>query len=109
MQKIGNGYTQYFNRRHKRNGSLFQGTFKAAPIKTDGRFLGVSLYINGNYEIHGLGKARDWPWSSCRDYLGLRNGNLCDKDVVMADFSGSEEYNDLLIDLKGCGGKREAA
>jgi len=98
MQKIGNGYTQYFNRRQKRNGSLFQGTFKAVPIKTDGRFLEISLYINGNYEIHGLGKARDWPWSSCRDYLGLRNGNLCDKDIIMADFSGSKEYNDLLID-----------
>ncbi len=92
MQKLSNGYTQYFNRRHKRKGSLFQGSYNSARIKTDGRFLQSLLYINGNYEIHGLGKAINWPWSSCRDYLGLRKGTLCDKKIAMSYFSDQEGF-----------------
>lgn len=28
MQKLGTGYTNYFNRKYKRVGGLFQGSFK---------------------------------------------------------------------------------
>src|SRR5689334_23384659 len=35
MQKIMTGYTMYFNRRHDRNGALFQGKFKATHIDED--------------------------------------------------------------------------
>src|SRR3989344_7885148 len=42
MQKIGTGYTMYFNQKHKRSGVLFQGKFKAILIARDEYFLPLS-------------------------------------------------------------------
>jgi len=33
MQKLGSGYTNYFNLKYKRVGSLFQGRFKAVLVE----------------------------------------------------------------------------
>ena len=35
MQKLGAGYTMYFNEKNKRSGVLFQGKYKSILIKTD--------------------------------------------------------------------------
>ena len=34
MQKVGTGYTMYFNERHERSGALFQGRYKYVHITT---------------------------------------------------------------------------
>ena len=96
MGKLGNGYTKYFNARNNRSGSLFQGRFKAVEIQSDYQLWQTSCYINGNAEIHGISKSERWPWSSCMDYLNLRNDKLCAKDLVLNDFKDLEEYKDLL-------------
>ena len=95
MQKIGQGCTNYFNRKYKRTGSLFGGPFKAVQIKTESHWLKISCYINGNAEIHKIAKADEWIWSSYLDYIGKRNGRLCDKDIVLRDFKNIKEYRDL--------------
>ncbi|MCK5211266.1 transposase [Candidatus Parcubacteria bacterium] len=96
MQKLSKSYTNYFNIKHNRSGALFQGTFKAVQIKTDERLLWLSGYVNGNPEIHGVGEARRWPWSSCQDYIGLRSGNLCKKEVILSQFGDSSDYNEYV-------------
>src|SRR3989344_6008505 len=35
MQRLGTGYTMYFNERNKRSGSLFQGKFKSKHINSN--------------------------------------------------------------------------
>jgi putative transposase len=48
MQKLTTGYTMYFNKRYERNGSLFQGKFKASHAQED-RYLKYLLsYIHLN-------------------------------------------------------------
>ena len=96
MQKLGTSYTKYFNAKYKRSGSLFQGTFKSIPIKTDGYLLQLSCYINGNSEIHKISKAENYKWSSYQDYLGKRDGNLCDKKVILDQFKNIQEYKNLV-------------
>lgn len=96
MQKLGTAYTMRFNSKYKRSGVLFQGKFKASHIKTNGQLWRLACYINGNPEIHKICKAENWPWSSCKDYLGLRKGTLCDKQTILQDFSGLREYKNLL-------------
>jgi len=98
MHKIGMGYTNYFNAKQKRSGSLFQGKFKAFEIKTDGKLWETSFYINGNAEIHKIAKADKWPWSSCPDYLNLRKGNLSVKDIILNDFESIKEYKKILFE-----------
>ena len=96
IQKITLAYTNYFNIKNNRSGVLFQGRFKVAFIKTDERLLWLSGYINGNPEIHGISKARRWQWSSCKDYVGIRNGTICDKDVILSQFDDSSDYNEYV-------------
>ena len=52
MQKFGNGYTKYFNTKHKRTGSLFQGRFKSRYIDSNEYLLRVFAYVSSNYKIH---------------------------------------------------------
>jgi len=64
MQKLGTGYTKYFNKRYKRNGVLFQGVFKAKHISTDEYLLHLSRYIH----LNPLGLLRDkWMLKGVKD------------------------------------------
>jgi putative transposase len=94
MQKLSAGYTSYFNIKHQRSGSLFQGTYKSVKIMTDEQLLYVSAYINANAEIHGLGRAADWKYSSYLDYIDQRNGTLCDKKVILKEFNDTNSYKE---------------
>ena len=48
MQKIGAGYTKYFNLKYKRVGSLFQGPFKAIRVDEENYLLQLIRYIHIN-------------------------------------------------------------
>jgi putative transposase len=92
MRKLGTGYTNYFNKKYDRSGSLFQGKFKAIHIDANEYLLWLSGYVNGNAEIHKISKAEDYKWGSYQDYLGLRNGTLCNKEIILSQFKNAEEY-----------------
>ncbi len=91
MHKLGTSYTNYFNTRNTRGGSLFQGKFKAAHIKSNAKLLYLSAYINMNHLIHGY-KDREWKYSSLLDYLGKRKNGLCNKKVIVGQFRNSNDY-----------------
>ncbi|MFH1522813.1 MAG: transposase [Patescibacteria group bacterium] len=92
MHKLGTGYTNFFNRKYERTGSLFENTFKSIEVKSDNYLIYLSGYINGNIEIHKICKAENWPWSSYKNYLGLRKGTLCTKNIILNDFKNIEDY-----------------
>lgn len=54
MRRMTGGYVMYFNEKHQRSGSLFQGTFKAAHVADDHYLKHLSVYINLNNEIHKI-------------------------------------------------------
>ncbi len=54
MQKSLGGYTNYFNAKYSRTGSLFQGTFKSHHIYDDNYFKKLIGYVNFNNEIHDI-------------------------------------------------------
>lgn len=92
MKKLGGGYTNYFNYKNNRSGVLFQGGFKAIEVKSYAHFLKLAVYVNCNYEIHKMGKSENWMWSSYLDYIGVRNGTLCNKDIILKEFGDSYNY-----------------
>ena len=93
MKKLGISYSKYFNHKYKRSGVLFQSRFQAFPINNADKLCKLSAYVNCNYQIHKLGKAQNWRFSSYQDYLNLRNGNLCNKNIVLKLFKNNiEEY-----------------
>jgi putative transposase len=48
MQKIGCGYTKYFNIKHSLSGHLFQGTYKYKPVTNYYQLKIISTYIKEN-------------------------------------------------------------
>lgn len=96
MKRVGGGYTNYFNYRHKRSGVLFQGKFKSVHIKTSTHLIYLSAYVNRNYFIHGYGNDYDWPYSSLLDYTSERNGGICDIGVIFDQFKDKEEYREFI-------------
>ena len=48
MKRLLGGYSWYFNKKHKRSGSLFQGPFKAKHIDSNKYLLHASAYVNLN-------------------------------------------------------------
>ncbi|MCX6766537.1 MAG: transposase [Candidatus Moranbacteria bacterium] len=97
MQRLGNSYTKYFNEKHKRSGSLFQGSFKATHIEPN-NFLRMSVYVNCNSEIHKIHPARNYKWCSFPEYLGKESNQLCKKEVILSQFKNSQEYLEYAVE-----------
>lgn len=108
LQKLGIGYTNYFNLKYERNGVLFQGKFKAVPVETDVQFTHISRYIHlnpieiveSNWKEEGI---KDWRkvekflesyrWSSYLDYIGKKNfPSLIKRDFLFNYFDNEKEY-----------------
>jgi len=100
MQKIGTGYTNYFNLKYKRVGSLFQGRYKAKHIDEDENLLWLSAYVNCNAQIHGLCKdAKEYPWSSYKEFFSKSKKGICDKEIVTSQFKNIEDYRRFMNEV----------
>ena len=95
MHKVSMGYTNYFNKKNARSGSLFQGPFKSIHIDTNEYLLHLSAYVNKNNFIHGYND-KNWQYSSYLDYIGKRNGKLCNKEIILGQFKDEKEYADFI-------------
>ena len=88
LQSLHTSYSMYFNNKYDKVGHLFQGAFKQKEIDKDEYLLHLSSYIHLNPLSAGLvSKLEDYQWSSYPDYIGAREGTLCDKEVIMGDNS----------------------
>lgn len=93
LQKLNGGYAKYFNERHGRIGTLFQGRTKKVHIAKHAHFLYILHYLHLN-PLDYLAGAKKWRqrdegsirnfqdalsyldtyrWSSYRDYVRKRN------------------------------------
>ena len=71
MQRLGTGYTLYFNNQNRRNGSLFQGKFKSIHVDTNEYLIYLSTYINLNDKIHGIDNGNNFIFSSLKNMLKI--------------------------------------
>lgn len=72
MQALGRRYVGWFNARHQRSGTLWEGRFRAGLIEGERHLLACMRYIELNPVRAGLcAQAQDWPWSSAAHHLGL--------------------------------------
>lgn len=106
MQRIGTGYTNYFNNRYQRSGALFQGRFKSVLVDSNEYLLHVSVYINLNSQVHyGLGSSTSKSKlgrSSWGEYLNSTSrSSLCQKEIIFEQFNGngSQSYKDFAEDI----------
>ena len=69
MQSAAGRYVAYFNRKYRRTGTLWEGRFFSAVVKTDHYLMACHKYIDLNPVRAGLAaSAADYRWSSHRHY-----------------------------------------
>ncbi len=110
MKKLGNAYVGYFNDKYKRRGmgSLFQGPFKAAHVKTDEQFIYLVWYVFANpldlfcesWKKEGIKNTKEavefleaYKWSSYPDSIGKKNfPSVTNREVLINNF---DSVNDI--------------
>jgi len=93
MRKLGTGYTNYFNLRYKRVGSLFQGIYKQRPITTDEHFNWLPHYIHSNPFDGSPTSITEYPWSSYGEYAGMsKYPDIVDTSFLSSWFESSENF-----------------
>ena len=102
MQKLGAGYTIFFNIKYKRTGVLFQGKFKAIHIDSDEYLMYLNVYVNLNNRVHKIPLSSLTTKSSWNEYTGENNENFCNKEIVLNRFNSPAEYKEFAEEtLKG--------
>lgn len=77
MQALGRRYVAWFNTRHLRSGTLWEGRFRAGLIEGERHLLACMRYIELNPVRAGLcQEAAQWPWSSAAHHLGRTRSPL---------------------------------
>ncbi len=108
MQKLGTGYTNYFNKKYKRTGALFQGRFRAILVEQEPHFIHLPFYIHANplsiikpnWKEEGIGESEEamefltsYRWSSHSDYAGKKNfPSITQREFLSEFMEGPEQY-----------------
>ena len=108
LQKLGTGYTMYFNKKYNRVGGLFQGRFKAVHIGEEAHFIHLPFYIHtnpldliyrGSTSIETIDSEKqidflnNYRWSSYMDYIGKKNFPSVISHALYSDyFNGEKNY-----------------
>jgi putative transposase len=77
MRNLGQRYVQYFNRRHNRSGTLWEGRFRSCLVDSARYVLACYRYIERNPVRAGMvASAAAYPWSSYHGNMGAVQNKL---------------------------------
>ena len=101
MQKLSTAYTMYFNKLHKRSGTLFQGRFKAKHLGDDNYLKYIFAYIHLNPlnagGLHTMRSLVSYQYSSYADYaqedLRIPEGSIINKSAFPEYFLQPEDFS----------------
>ena len=104
MRRLNGVYTQWFNRRHRRVGHLFQGRYKSIIVDKESYLLELCRYVVLNPVRAGIvSRPGEWKWSS---YLATTMGYVnrpdwLDTAWILQQFGrdmkeGREFYNQFI-------------
>ena len=112
MKKLNGGYSNYFNKKHERTGTLFEGRYKSIRIESQAHFIHLPYYIHLNpldmfapewregelKDYKGSIKFLDsYRWSSHLDYLGIKNfPSVLNMKHLAEIFESNKDYQKLV-------------
>ena len=86
MNSLCTRYSMYFNKKYKRVGSLYQGTYKAVLIENESQFLNLSRYIH-KQALALQGVTLQAQPSSYDQFIGTKNADWIQPDEILEYFS----------------------
>jgi len=96
FSNLFSSYTQAFNKKYDRKGSLFMKNFKRKPIESIKQWQETFLYIHLNPIKHKFSnKIKDWNWSSWHAYNNMESKSLLARSEAL-------DYFDNLDNLLYC-------
>ena len=91
MQRLLTAYCQYHNRKYGKCGHLLQGRYKAILCQSDQYLAELVRYIHLNpVRAKIVRNPEDYPYSSHRSYLGLKQSPLADVEPVLRYFGATK-------------------
>jgi putative transposase len=102
MQSVGRTYVRYFNDRHQRSGTLWEGRYKSALVQTERYLMACMIYLDLNPVRAGIvSRPQDYSWSSYAHYAGMRNDNLVTPHALVWElgntpFDRESRYRELV-------------
>lgn len=102
MQKLGRHYVGWFNHRHQRTGTLWEGRFKSCLVDSENYVLRCYRYIDLNpVRACIIGDPVLFPWSSCAAHCGQGDDSILRKHEAYVALGKSsaeqqEAYRDIL-------------
>ena len=116
MRRMLSGYAGNYNRRHNRQGHLFQNRYKSIVCQEDRYFMRLVAYIHLNPLRAGLvaslGDLDAYPWSGHTVVMNVRTNTWQDCDFVLRYFGEKEgfakkHYRNFLAEEAGKGRQPE--
>jgi hypothetical protein len=87
MQSLLFRYAQYFNRRYREVGHLFEGRYKAIVCDKDAYLLELVRYIHLNpVRARVVNDPEDYMWTGHLSYLGRKGESLIDEEFILGLF-----------------------
>ncbi len=113
--KVSTGYSMYFNKKHDRSGSLFQGRFQAKHIQNDEYLKYMFAYthlnpvklIEPNWKETGIKNKlvaqkflNNYSYSSYFDYVGIQRleQKILNKKAFPNYFNKAKDFNSFIFD-----------
>jgi putative transposase len=108
MQRLGRRYVLYFNRRHGRTGTLWEGRFRSSLVQDERYLMICHRYIELNpVRARMVDAPSDYPWSSYRaNALGQQDSLLTPhllytrlgSDSMTRQTAYQQQFNEALSD-----------
>ncbi len=105
MKQLSNAYTQHFNQKYKRRGSLFEGPFKSVSIKNNDHLMQLSRFIHLHPVVENIVAEPEYSWSSYNEYADTEVHKLCNTKKILSLFPSVYAYKRYVHDKKEYGKK----
>ncbi len=102
MRAICSSYSMYFNQKYDREGTLFQGKYRAVSITNDDYLQYISRYIHRNpvgYLNYAWSSLRYWTGDKSASWINSDRLNGSNKDKYLDYLKDSEEYTRSIEDI----------
>jgi len=103
MSRFQNSFTRYFNRKNRRAGHMFGGSFKAVRISSEEQLIHVARYIKLNPLSAGVVRSFEelehFPYASLSEYLDSKGtGFVCNREHFLSRFGSSDKLRNFVSD-----------
>ena len=102
MKEIKQGFSRFYNRRHKRKGFFWSDRFKSVIVDNGETLINCLAYIDLNPIRAGLvSKPEEYRWSSISYHVQINNkDDFLSLDFGLAEFNPSESRNSVTSEIR---------